>query len=215
MAVFLLDKPLFLHILTQLRDIKTDQIMFRKGMVRLGRLIGYEIANHLDFDIVKVVTPLGVEAKGVVIKDLDNIMIVNVLRAATPLVEGLLKAFPAAKQGVVAASRREMESSSPPTEMEVEITYMKIPKISKNDIAIIADPMIATASTMMRILGMVSQLQPKRIIIASVIASEYGITKIRNKYPDVDIFTVSIDPEINNRGYIVPGLGDAGDRSFG
>lgn len=75
--------------------------------------------------------------------------------------------------------------------------------------------MIATASTMMRILGMVSQLQPKRIIIASVIASEYGITKIRNKYPDVDIFTVSIDPEINNRGYIVPGLGDAGDRSFG
>ncbi|MEM4371577.1 MAG: uracil phosphoribosyltransferase [Metallosphaera sp.] len=215
MAVFLLDKPLFLHILTQLRDIKTDQIMCRKGMVRLGRLIGYEIANHLDFDIVKVVTPLGVEAKGVVIKDLDNIMIVNVLRAATPLVEGLLKAFPAAKQGVVAASRREMESSSPPTEMEVEITYMKIPKISKNDIAIIADPMIATASTMMRILGMVSQLQPKRIIIASVIASEYGITKIRNKYPDVDIFTVSIDPEINNRGYIVPGLGDAGDRSFG
>ncbi|BCS92005.1 uracil phosphoribosyltransferase [Metallosphaera javensis (ex Sakai et al. 2022)] len=215
MAVFLLDKPLFLHILTQLRDVKTDQIMFRKGMVRLGRLIGYEIANHLDFDIVKVVTPLGVEAKGVVIRDLDNIMIVNVLRAATPLVEGLLKAFPAAKQGVVAASRKEVESSSPPTEMEVQITYMKFPRISRDDIAIIADPMIATASTMMKILDMISQLRPKRMIIASVIASEYGITKIRNKYPDVDIFTVSIDPEINNRGYIVPGLGDAGDRSFG
>ncbi|MCG3107842.1 Uracil phosphoribosyltransferase [Metallosphaera sp. J1] len=215
MAVFLLDKPLFLHILTQLRDAKTDQIMFRKGMVRLGRLIGYEIANHLDFDIVKVVTPLGVEAKGVVIRDLDNIMIVNVLRAATPLVEGLLKAFPAAKQGVVAASRKEVESSSPPTEMEVQITYMKFPRISRDDIAIIADPMIATASTMMKILDMISQLRPKRMIIASVIASEYGITKIRNKYPDVDIFTVSIDPEINNRGYIVPGLGDAGDRSFG
>lgn len=155
------------------------------------------------------------EAKGVVIRDLDNIMIVNVLRAATPLVEGLLKAFPAAKQGVVAASRKEVESSSPPTEMEVQITYMKFPRISRDDIAIIADPMIATASTMMKILDMISQLRPKRMIIASVIASEYGITKIRNKYPDVDIFTVSIDPEINNRGYIVPGLGDAGDRSFG
>ncbi|MEM0063775.1 MAG: uracil phosphoribosyltransferase [Metallosphaera sp.] len=215
MAIFLLDKPLFLHILTQLRNKDTDQIMFRKGMVRLGRLIGYEISNNLDLDIIQVTTPLGANVKGVVIKDLENIMIINVLRAATPLVEGLLKAFPAAKQGVIAASRRESESTSPPKEMEVDITYLKIPKISKEDIVIIADPMIATASTMLKVLNRVTELSPKRIIIASIISSEYGINRIMKKFSFIDIFTVSIDPEINNSGYIIPGLGDAGDRSFG
>ncbi|AEB94137.1 uracil phosphoribosyltransferase [Metallosphaera cuprina] len=215
MAIFLLDKPLFLHILTQLRNKDTDQIMFRKGMVRLGRLIGYEISNNLDLDIIQVTTPLGANVKGVMIKDLENIMIINVLRAATPLVEGLLKAFPAAKQGVIAASRRESESTSPPKEMEVDITYLKIPKISKEDIVIIADPMIATASTMLKVLNRVTELSPKRIIIASIISSEYGINRIMKKFSFIDIFTVSIDPEINNSGYIIPGLGDAGDRSFG
>ncbi|MEM4911312.1 MAG: uracil phosphoribosyltransferase [Metallosphaera sp.] len=215
MAIFLLDKPLFLHILTQLRNKDTDQIMFRKGMVRLGRLIGYEISNNLDLDIIQVTTPLGANVKGVVIKDLENIMIINVLRAATPLVEGLLKAFPAAKQGVIAASRRESESTSPPKEIEVDITYLKIPKISKEDIVIIADPMIATASTMLKVLNRVTELSPKRIIIASIISSEYGINRIMKKFSFIDIFTVSIDPEINNSGYIIPGLGDAGDRSFG
>ncbi|QKQ99841.1 uracil phosphoribosyltransferase [Metallosphaera tengchongensis] len=219
MAIFLLDKPLFLHILTQLRDERTDQVAFRKGMVRLGRLIGYEIANRLDFEIVEVKTPIGVSTKGLVIRDIDNILIVNILRAATPLVEGLLKAFPAAKQGVIAASRMEIgesqTSSSPPTEMDVKISYEKMPKISSKDIAIIADPMIATASTMLSALRRVSYANPRRIIIASVISSSYGIRRIQNHYPDVDIFTVSIDPEINLSGYIVPGLGDAGDRSFG
>ncbi|MEM3863281.1 MAG: uracil phosphoribosyltransferase, partial [Metallosphaera sp.] len=188
---------------------------FRKGMVRLGRLIGYEISNNLDLDIIQVTTPLGANVKGVMIKDLENIMIINVLRAATPLVEGLLKAFPAAKQGVIAASRRESESTSPPKEMEVDITYLKIPKISKEDIVIIADPMIATASTMLKVLNRVTELSPKRIIIASIISSEYGINRIMKKFSFIDIFTVSIDPEINNSGYIIPGLGDAGDRSFG
>ncbi|AWR99491.1 uracil phosphoribosyltransferase [Metallosphaera hakonensis] len=215
MGVFLLDKPLFLHILTQLRNRETDQIMFRKGMVRLGRLIGYDIANHLDFEITEIITPLGVSAKGVLIRDMDNIVIVNILRAATPLVEGLLKAFPAAKQGVIAASRREVQGSVPPTQMEVDITYSKLPKVNKEDIVIIADPMIATASTMMKALRTVSLLNPKRVIIASLIVSEYGITRIINEYPNIDIFTVSIDPQLNNNGYIVPGLGDAGDRSFG
>jgi len=97
MPLVLLEEPLFLHILTQLRDERTDQVMFRKGMVRLGRLMGYKIANYLDFDYVTVRTPLGVTTRGVVIRDLDNIVIINVLRAATSLVEGLLKAFPAAR----------------------------------------------------------------------------------------------------------------------
>lgn len=215
MALIILEEPLFLHILTQLRDERTDQVMFRKGMVRLGRLIGYKIANYLDFDYISVRTPLGVSTRGVVIRDLENIVIINVLRAATPLVEGLLKAFPAAKQGIIAASRKEVESQEPPKEMEVVISYEKYPRISENDVVIIADPMIATASTMLKVIERVNSFSPKRVIIASVIASKYGAQRILEKYPFVTLFTVSVDPELNSKGYIIPGLGDAGDRSFG
>ncbi|MFP3399055.1 uracil phosphoribosyltransferase [Acidianus sp.] len=216
MPLFLLSSPLSLHILTQIRNKDTDQINFRKGLVRLGRLIGYEIANTMDYEIIEVETPLGVKTKGVRIYDLENVIIINILRAATPLVEGLLKAFPAARQGVVTARRKEFEGKEPPKEMEVEIFYEKIPKIRKGiDNVIISDPMVATASTMLKVLEKVEKEEPKRIYIASVIASKYGVKRILELYPQVYFFTISIDPELNNKGYIVPGLGDAGDRSFG
>ncbi len=216
MPLFLLSSPLSLHILTQIRNKDTDQINFRKGLVRLGRLIGYEIANTMDYEIIEVETPLGVKTKGVRIYDLENVIIINILRAATPLVEGLLKAFPAARQGVVTARRKEFEGKEPPKEMEVEIFYDKIPEIRRSvDNVIISDPMVATASTMLKVLEKVAKKEPKRIYIASVIASEYGVKRILELYPQVYFFTISIDPELNNKGYIVPGLGDAGDRSFG
>lgn len=216
MPLFLLSTPLSLHILTQLRNKDTDQINFRKGLVRLGRLIGYEIANTMDYEIVEVETPLGVKAKGVKIYDMENVVIINILRAATPLVEGLLKAFPAARQGVITARRKEFTSSEPPKEMEVEISYEKIPKIKENvDNVIISDPMVATGSTMLKVIERIVKNNPKRIYIASVIASEYGLRRILEKYPNIYFFTISIDPELNNSGYIVPGLGDAGDRAFG
>ncbi|MCI2415514.1 MAG: uracil phosphoribosyltransferase [Candidatus Aramenus sp.] len=216
MPLFLLSEPYELHILTQLRDKNTDQITFRKGLVRLGRIIGYEIANTMDYEITEVETPLGVKTKGVRIVDLDNLVIVNILRAASPLVEGLLKAFPGARQGVVTAKRREFEGKEPPKEMEVEIFYEKIPPIKEGvDNVIVADPMIATGSTMVKVLDRVARQNPKRIYIASVIISEYGLKRIFSKFPDVYLFTISIDPELDSRGYIVPGLGDAGDRAFG
>lgn len=216
MPLFLLSTPLSLHILTQLRNKDTDQINFRKGLVRLGRLIGYEIANTMDYEIVEVETPLGVRAKGVRIYDMENVVIINILRAATPLVEGLLKAFPAARQGVITARRKEFTGKEPPKEMEVEISYEKIPKIKENiDNVIISDPMVATGSTMIKVIEKIITSRPKRIYVASVIASEYGVKRILEKYPDIYFFTISIDPELNNSGYIVPGLGDAGDRAFG
>ncbi len=216
MALFLVQKPFTLHILTKLRDSSTDQINFRKNMVRLGRILGYEICNTLDFRTIDVMTPLGVRASGIEIHDIDNIVIINILRAATPLVEGLLKAFPAARQGVIAASRKEAEGKEVPKEMEIELFYQKIPNIRKDiDNVIIADPMIATASTMLKVLDIINNYEPKKVYIVSVIGSTYGIKRILEKYPNVNIFTVSIDPELNNLGYILPGLGDAGDRAFG
>lgn len=216
MPLFLLSKPVTLHFLTQLRSKTTDQINFRKTMVRLGRIIGYELLNTLDYETVEVETPLGTKARGIRIYDLENIVIINVLRAATPLVEGLLKALPTARLGVIAASRKEKEVKEEfPEEMEVEIFYSKIPNITSKDNVIIADPMIATASTMKKIISIIKNYSPKRIYIVSVIVSDYGIRKLLAEFPDIYLFTISIDPELDNRGYIIPGLGDAGDRAFG
>lgn len=216
MPLFILSKPSTLHFLTQLRSKNTDQITFRKTLVKLGRIIGYEILNMLDYNIIEIETPLGVKAKGVYIYDIENIVIINILRAATPLVEGLLKALPTARLGVIAASRKEKEVENGfPTEMQIQIFYNKIPEIHPKDNVIIADPMIATASTMLEALKIVKSKNPKKVMVVSIIISEYGIRRILENYPDVNIVTLAVDQELDNRGYIIPGLGDAGDRAFG
>ncbi|MEM3711840.1 MAG: uracil phosphoribosyltransferase, partial [Thermoprotei archaeon] len=159
--------------------------------------------------------PLSV-AKGVLIAELDHVVIVNILRAATPLVEGLLKAFPSARQGVVVAKRRESVFTSPPEKMDVEIYYSRIPDLKRDDIVIVADPMLATGSTILRALELVyAKGEPKKVFVASVIASRHGVERVLKSGRPVNIFVVEVDPTLDERGYIVPGLGDAGDRAFG
>jgi uracil phosphoribosyltransferase len=215
MSLKLLDRPLARHILAQLRSKDTDQISFRKSMVRLGRLIGYEIADDLGYIEIDLETPVA-KAKGISLVGLERITIVNVLRAATPLVEGLLKAFPSAKQGVVVAKRREHESVSPPETMDVDVYYSKLPAIGKEDTVIVADPMLATGSTLLKVLGLVSSSgSPKSLYVACIIASVYGVKRVLSSGYNAKVIAVEVDPELNNKGYIVPGLGDAGDRAFG
>ncbi len=212
--VKIIEHPLAKVILTQLRDKNTKQIGFRKGLVKLGRLIGYELMKTMNLEEFEVETPLGMKAKGFKIPDLDHIIIINVLRAATPLVEGLLKALPDARQGIVAIKRVEEKPGI--ENITVQKFYVKIPTINNDDIVIIADPMLATGSTISAVISEVlSTGNPKRLIVVSVISTEYGINKILKMYPSVEIVTVAIDPGLNDHGYILPGLGDAGDRAFG
>jgi len=212
--VKIIDHPLAKVILTQLRDKNTKQIEFRKGLVKLGRLIGYELIKTMKVEEFEVETPLGVKAKGFRIPDLSHIVIINVLRAATPLVEGLLKALPEARQGVIAIKRIEERPGI--ENITVQKFYVKIPTINSDDIVIVADPMLATGSTISAVLSDIFNAgMPKRLIVVSVISTEYGINKILKAYPSVEIITVAIDPELNDHGYILPGLGDAGDRAFG
>ncbi len=204
-------------VLTKLRDRRTGQIDFRKGLVRLGRVLGLELVKEFEIKEVTVETPLG-PAKGVAIPGMDNVVIITILRAAMPLTEGLIKVFPAARQGVVSARRVEEKGMRPGYEFEIEITYVKIPEIKHEDTVIIADPMLATGSTMVSIMDEVLKRgRAKRYFIASVISTPVGIAKVLKKFRDVDlkIYTVAIDEVINEMGYIVPGLGDAGDRAFG
>ena len=214
--VVVIDHPLAQDILTMLRDRNTRQIEFRKGLVRLGRLMGYEIVKSFETETVEVETPLGVKAKGVRIKDLDKVIIVQILRAAMPMVEGLLKVFPAAKIGVISARRVEETHKLGSLDFDIEVGYYRIPKISRDNIVIVVDPMLATGSTILTALNLVYRHgTPKRILTVHAIGTRYAIDRVLSKYPDVDIYLVSIDPELNERGFIVPGLGDAGDRAYG
>lgn len=208
MPVRIIDHVYAQHLLTKLRDKSTKGIEFRKGLVRLGRIVGYELVKTFPTRQVEVETPLG-KATGVEIVGLDKVVIVQILRAAMPFVEGLLKAFPQARLGVVAARRREEGGA-----ISVEVFYSKVPQI-EGDVVIVADPMLATGGTMIKAIEEVYKAgNPQRLIVASVIATPIGVDNVLSKYPHAEIYTVAIDPALNDRAFIVPGLGDAGDRAF-
>lgn len=213
--VHLVDHPYAQMVLTKIRDRTTGQIEFRKGLVKLGRLLGFEIARTFDVTRRVVVTPLNVEAEGVEIPDIDRVVLVTVLRAAMPLTEGLLKVFPNARQGVVSARRVE-ETYMGGLEFDVEFTYIRIPQIKPEEIVVIADPMLATGSTLLKVgEEVVKNGTPKRLIFATVISTMQAINRLLSKFTNAEVFTVAVDQKLDSRGYIVPGLGDAGDRSFG
>jgi len=194
--------------LTKIRRVGIDSASFRSGMIEIGRLIGYEFTTTMEILSEKIKTPLGV-AEGIIIKDKDDVVVISVLRAAIPLVEGIMDVFNEAKLGVVGASR----SDEPP--FMVKVDYIRIPDID-DKIVIVADPMLATGNTMNAILKEIKrQGDPKRLVIFNVIAAEEGIEKVLENHSEVEIYTCSVDQGLNSDGYIVPGLGDAGDLAFG
>jgi uracil phosphoribosyltransferase len=203
------------HTLSDLRSVATEQVEFRKGLVKLGRICGYEIIDGMmDTEFVSITTPLA-ETTGERVKGLDRVVVVNVLRAATPFVEGLLKAFPRAKQGVISASRDESAGMGPSGEFPISMDYVKLPEIGPEETVIVADPMLATGSTMVAVIDEVlDQGSPDRLFSLSAVSAPPGLVHVREAVPEADVLTVSIDERLDDDGYIVPGLGDAGDRAF-
>ncbi|WP_049898631.1 uracil phosphoribosyltransferase [Halococcus agarilyticus] len=201
--------------LSRLRSVETEQVAFRKGLVKLGRICGYEIIDGaMETEYVSITTPLA-ETTGEHVKGLDNVVIVNVLRAATPFVEGLLKAFPRAKQGVISAGRDESAGMTD-GEFPITIDYVKLPEITEDDTVIVADPMLATGSTMCRVLDHVLETapEPEDLFVLSAVSAPPGLLRVGERFPEADLLTVSVDDELDDDGFIVPGLGDAGDRAF-
>jgi uracil phosphoribosyltransferase len=212
---FVVTHALAKHTLSDLRSVATEQVEFRKGLVKLGRICGYEIIDGtMDTEFVSITTPLA-DTTGERVKGLDRVVVVNVLRAATPFVEGLLKAFPRAKQGVVSASRDEAAGMDESGEFPISMDYVKLPELGPEDTVIVADPMLATGSTMISVLGEVlEQGSPERLLALSAVSAPPGLVNVRESVPEADVLTVSIDERLDDDGYIVPGLGDAGDRAF-
>ena len=202
--------------LSRLRDVETEQVEFRKGLVRLGRICGYEIIDgRMETEYVAIQTPL-TDTMGERVKGLDDVVIVNVLRAATPFVEGLLKAFPRARQGVISASRDESAGMDADGSFPISIDYVKLPEIRATDTVIVADPMLATGSTMEAVLEEIRSQgpEPEQLLVLSAVAAPPGLVRLGEAVPEAELLTVAIDEELDDDGYIVPGLGDAGDRAF-
>ena len=207
--VTVVDHPMVKEQLTLARDRRTSQVAFRKAIYRLGRLMAYEFLRTMETRDEEVETPLGV-AKGGRVKGNDKIVIILVLRAAIPFVEGMYKNFPMARTGVISAWRGD------PPGFPIEVNYAKIPLIRKDDVVVIADPMLATGHTLLEVAKRVAkQGRPRRLAFFSVIATMQGIRHVAEKFPRAEFYTCAIDPGLNEHGYIVPGLGDAGDRAFG
>ncbi len=204
--VTVIDHPLVQHKLSHLRDIHTGPKEFRELVQELAMLLCYEATRDLPLAEIVVETPIGpAHAKELAGKKLG---IVPILRAGLGMVDGLLSLIPAAKVGHIGLYR------DPETLKPVDY-YCKLPQdVQERDI-IIVDPMLATGGSAVEAITLVKKAGCKNVKLVNLIAAPEGVKAVRDAHPDVDIFVASLDSFLNDHGYIVPGLGDAGDRLFG
>jgi len=201
---------LFSQILAELRNqkLQRDRHRFRWNLQRAGFLLGYELSKHLAYQEVTITTPLA-EAKVHVLSEPP--VLISILRAGNALLQGVLEAFDFAEVGYVAAYRTELTNR----DITVQVDYLAAPPLT-NRVAVLVDPMLATATSILtawealRFRG-----QPKALFILALIASEYGVTRLRKHLPQAHLIVGAVDKELTAKGYIVPGLGDAGDLAYG
>ena len=204
--VHILDHPLLQHKLSILRDENTGVKDFREVVSEIATLMCYEATRDLPLEEVEIKTPI-TTAKFKTIAG-KKLAIVPVLRAGLGMVDGILTLIPSAKVGHIGLYR------DPDTLEPVEY-YCKMP----NDIAerevIILDPMLATGGSASAAIQFIKNYEVKNIKLMNIIAAPEGIQRVHHDHPDVDIYCAALDEKLNDHGYIVPGLGDAGDRIFG
>ncbi len=204
--VFVMDHPLIQHKLTFLRDINTGSKEFRELVSEIAMLMCYEATRDLPLEEATIETPMG-EAKTKVISG-RKLAFVPILRAGLGMVDGVLEMVPAAKVGHIGLYR-DHETLQP-----VEY-YSKLPlDINERDV-IVLDPMLATGGSSVDAITIIKRSHPKSIKFMCIIAAPEGIKTLTEAHPDVQLYCAAVDDHLNEIGYIVPGLGDAGDRIFG
>jgi uracil phosphoribosyltransferase len=204
--VTVIDHPLVQHKLTLLRDKKTGAKDFRELVNEIAMLMGYEVTRDFQLEEVEIETPL-CKTTGKMLTG-KKVAIVPILRAGLGMVDGMLRLIPAAKVGHIGLYRDE-ETLKP-----VEY-YCKLPQDIAEREVIITEPMLATGGSSTDAITLLKKRGAKNIRLMCLVCSSQGIETVTKAHPDVDIYTVAIDEKLNEHGYIVPGLGDAGDRLFG
>lgn len=207
MSVFhLVDHPLIQHKLTIMRDKNTSSKDFRLLLDEISMLMGYEVTKNLPLEDVEIETPI---CKATFKKiSGKKLAIVPILRAGLGMVDGLLRLVPSARVGHIGLYR------DPETHMPVEY-YCKMPQGIEDRLTVIVDPMLATGGSSADAITMVKAKGAKSIVLMCLVAAPEGVKKVQEAHPDVDIYCAALDEKLNEHAYIVPGLGDAGDRIFG
>ncbi len=204
--VQILDHPLIQHKLTYIRDINTGTKEFRELVDEVATLMAYEITRDLPLAEKEIETPIGKGASNVLAG--KKLGIVPILRAGLGMVEGILNLIPAAKVGHVGLYR------DPETLEPVEY-YVKLPSdVAERDL-ILVDPMLATGGSAIEAVNSLKKRGAKKIRFMCLIAAPEGVKAMTDAHPDVDIYIAALDEKLDENGYIIPGLGDAGDRLFG
>ncbi len=198
----------------EIRDvnIQADRMRFRRNVERIGELMAYEMSKELTYSVKQVQTPLGVAE---VSTPDDEVVIATVFRAGLPLHQGFLNVFDRAGNAFVSAYRYYKDREC--RELDVHIEYIAAPDLSKKTVLLV-DPMLATGESMdLAYKAFLTKGRPARLLIACVIASLAGVEHLQRLFPgdDVVLWCAAIDPGLNERSYIVPGLGDAGDLAYG
>lgn len=204
--VHLIDHPLVQHKLTLMRRKDASTNTFRTLLNELSSLMAYEVTRDMPLQDVQVETPLETMTSKMI--DGKKLVFVSILRAGNGILEGMLSVVPGARVGHVGLYR------DPETLQPVEY-YFKMPQEMEERDIVIVDPMLATGNSAIAAVDRLKQLKPKSIKFVCLLTCPEGIAALQKAHPDVAIYTAAIDRQLNEHGYILPGLGDAGDRIFG
>jgi len=198
--------------LSEIRDvtIQKDSLRFRRNIERIGEVLGYELSKSLPYSKKEIQTPLGVKETNL---QANNIVLCSILRAGLPLHNGLLNYFDDAENAFISAYRHHPNNDEA---FEIVVEYFASPKIDGKTVFLV-DPMLATGKSLVAVYDALKKYgSPKEIHIVSVIGSKEGVNYVKKHFPkNTNLWIADIDEELNSKGYIIPGLGDAGDLAFG
>ena len=197
--------PLVQHNLTKLRDARTDPEAFRRGLGEVASLMVYEATRSFQTKSVSVTTPLA-KTRGAQLK--HEVVLVPILRAGLGMMGSILQLIPHARVGFIGMKRHEQT-------LHASVYHKSLPADLSSFEIILIDPMLATGGSTLAALRLLSERGAQRVRLVSLVAAPEGIARVHESYPELPIFTAAIDEKLNAKGYIVPGLGDAGDRLFG
>lgn len=202
----IVDHPLVQHKLTLMRDKSTSTASFRQLLREISQFLAYEATRNLALTRVEIETPLTKMQAPMI--DGKKLALISILRAGNGLLDGVLELVPSARVGFVGLYRDE-ETLQPVK------YYFKVPQGLENRLTIVVDPMLATGNSSAAAIDMIKDAGAKNIVFMCLLAAPEGIERMRSAHPDVPIVTAAVDECLNEKGYIMPGLGDAGDRMFG
>ena len=204
-GVTVIAHPLVQHNLTRLRDKRTQPQEFRRLLGEIASLMLYEASRSFATRPTAVQTPLA-PARGFRIK--RDVVLVPVLRAGLGMLDSILQLIPNARVGFIGLKREE-------TTLRAQFYHKSLPKNLSRFEVILIDPMLATGGSAVAALDLLAEQGAKQVRLVNLVAAPEGIRRVRKRYPQLPIFTAAIDRRLNNKGYILPGLGDVGDRLFG